>query len=250
MPVNEVSHVSKRFRRHTGRKLIRERIGDLFRRGNDQDFYALRDVSFRVGEGESVALVGSNGAGKSTALSIIAGLCAPDAGTVRVRGRVAALLELGSGFHYDLTGNENVMLNASLLGFTERQARERLAAIIEFAELGDFIHEPIRTYSSGMVVRLAFSVAVHLDPGVLIVDEVLGVGDSQFHAKCVERIQQLRREGKTMLCVSHSAGAVLDFCERAVWLDHGRVMADGPAAATLEAYTQHHAGAEAAPAAR
>lgn len=251
MPVIEVDRVSKRFRRHTGRKLIRERIADAFRRGDDHYFYALRDVSFSVRAGESVALVGANGAGKSTALSIIAGLCAPDAGTVRVRGRVAALLELGSGFHYDLTGAENVLLNASLLGFTERQARARMDQIVDFSELGEFIDEPIRTYSSGMVVRLAFSVAVHLDPAVLIVDEVLGVGDSQFHAKCVDRIQQLRREGKTLLCVSHSAGTVLDFCERAVWLDHGRVMADGDSASTLEAYTHFRpAPAEPAPAGR
>lgn len=197
-----------------------------------------------MAEGESVAIIGANGAGKSTLLNLIAGLAQPDEGAIHVRGRVAALLELGSGFHRDLTGIENVALNAALLGFNERQLVQRMPEIFEFAELGDFIREPIRTYSSGMIVRLAFSIAVHVDPSILIVDEVLGVGDSKFQEKCAERIRTLRSEGKTLLCVSHAPAMIRDYCDRAVWLDHGRVVSDGPAAEVLKRYgdymTQHH----------
>jgi lipopolysaccharide transport system ATP-binding protein len=241
MTVIEIDNVSKSFRRHTGPKLIRERIGDFFRDRAEESFRAVKNVSFKVSDGEGVAIVGANGAGKSTLLSIIAGLCEPDEGAVRVQGRVVALLELGSGFHYDLTGMENVMLNAALLGFSEQETKEKLADIIEFSEIERFINEPIRTYSSGMVVRLAFSIAVHINPSVLIVDEVLGVGDSNFHAKCVARIKQMRQNGQTLLCVSHSPVTVLDFCQRAVWMHKGEMMQDGEAAATLEAYTRHGA---------
>jgi ABC-type polysaccharide/polyol phosphate transport system ATPase subunit len=190
-----------------------------------------------VSEGESVAIIGSNGAGKSTLLSLIAGLAAPDMGTVTVRGRIAALMELGSGFHPDLTGIENTLLNASLLGFDQKQIRERLPAIIEYSEIGEFIQQPIRTYSSGMVARLAFSIAIHVDPAILIVDEVLGVGDRHFQEKCVESIAKLRHEGRTMLSVSHNPRLVHGFCNRAVWLDHGRIVMDGEAAAVMKEYT-------------
>jgi ABC-type polysaccharide/polyol phosphate transport system ATPase subunit len=241
----EVNGVSKTFRRHTGRKLLREQIADLFRRGGAQDkFYALRNVSFRVSEGESVALIGENGAGKSTTLSLVTGLARPDEGSIRVTGRVAALLELGSGFHPDLTGEENVMMNAALLGFKERQAKERLSSIIEFAQIGAFIKEPIRTYSSGMVVRLAFSVAVHVDPAVLIVDEVLSVGDAQFQEKCMQKIAELREQGVTMLAVSHNPKMVTDFCDRAIWLHKGSLVLDGEATSVMKAYLQYVANPE------
>ena len=239
----QVRNVSKVFRRHTGPKLVRDRVADLFRPVPERLFYALRDVSFSVAEGESVALVGANGAGKSTLLSIIAGLCRPDEGAVDVRGRIAALLELGSGFHPDLTGAENVILNAALLGFGEREAKAALGQIADFSELSDFLHEPIRTYSSGMVARLAFSVAVHVDPAIMIVDEVLSVGDSHFNAKCVTKISEMTRRGKTLLCVSHAASTVRQFCERGVWLDHGRVMVDGPTEEVLGAYMEHASAA-------
>jgi ABC-type polysaccharide/polyol phosphate transport system ATPase subunit len=240
MNLIEVTKVSKFFRRGT-RKLLREQVRELFRRQREPGFQALRNVTFRVAEGESVAIIGSNGAGKSTLLSLVAGLARPDEGTVRVNGRVAALMELGSGFHPDLTGTENVMLNAALLGFDERHVREKLPAITEFAEIGDFIREPIRTYSTGMVVRLAFSIAIHVDPNVLIVDEVLGVGDDHFQEKCLASIGKFRREGRTMLCVSHNPRMVLSFCDRAIWLDHGRLILDGEAAAVLHAYTAYSA---------
>jgi ABC-type polysaccharide/polyol phosphate transport system ATPase subunit len=237
MNIIDVANVSKVFRR-AGRKLLREQIRDWLRPDLESGFYALRDVSLRVSEGESVAIIGSNGAGKSTLLSLIAGLATPDKGTVTVKGRIAALMELGSGFHPDLTGVENTLLNASLLGFDQKQIRERMPAIIEFSELGDFIQQPIRTYSSGMVARLAFSIAIHVDPAILIVDEVLGVGDRHFQEKCVESIANLRREGRTMLSVSHNPRLVHGFCNRAVWLDHGRVVMDGDATPVMKEYTE------------
>jgi ABC-type polysaccharide/polyol phosphate transport system ATPase subunit len=239
MTLIEVENVSKRFRRHAARKLIREQIRDFFRPEPHEHFYALKNITFNVYEGESVAIIGANGAGKSTLLSIIAGLCKPDFGAVRVNGRIAPMLELGSGFHPDLTGVENVLVNAALLGFTEREARERLPELIEFSEIGDFVNEPIRTYSTGMMVRLAFSVAVHVDPRVLIVDEVLGVGDSHFQAKCVRKIMQLREQGTTLLCVSHSGQMILDYCNRAIWLRAGEMVMDGQARRVLNAYQEH-----------
>jgi ABC-type polysaccharide/polyol phosphate transport system ATPase subunit len=181
-------------------------------------------------------VIGRNGAGKSTLLGLAAGLCKPSEGRVAVRGRVAALLELGSGFHSDLTGLENVRLNASLLGLSRTRTGEVLESIIEFSEIRDFIHDPVRTYSSGMIMRLGFSVAVHVDPDILIIDEVLGVGDQRFQAKCFDRIRQFKQEGKTLLFVSHGGETVRQLCDRAIWLDHGKMLLEGPPAQVLEAY--------------
>jgi len=237
MNVVELHNVSKRFKRHTGRMLIRERVGELFKkRSGEEWFYALRHVSFRIREGESLALIGANGAGKSTTLSIIAGLVGPDEGSVKVHGRVAALLELGSGFHPDLTGRENILLNASLLGMSEAEAKSQMESILEFSELSSFIDEPLRTYSNGMVLRLAFSVAVHVNPTLLIVDEILGVGDAHFQEKCVHRISEMLNAGTTLICVSHSPASIKTFCSRAVWLHKGEVVMDGEAGKTLQSY--------------
>lgn len=229
--------VSKRFHLAAGRRLLSSHAMSWFRKHRGPNyFYALRDVSLCVSPGDSLALVGRNGAGKSTLLSLLAGLTQPDAGSLTVNGRVAALLELGSGFHPDLTGVENLILNAALLGFTERQTRERFDSIVSFADIGDFIEQPLRTYSSGMVLRLAFSVAINLDPDILIVDEILGVGDRQFFNKCFERILEFRHAGKTLICVSHSNEMLARLCDRAVWLEHGRVHTAGPIQQVLEAY--------------
>lgn len=235
-PVIQFEEVSKTFAHGAGAKLLRTHVMDLFQRRRRGVFYALRDVSFRLGRGESLAVVGSNGAGKSTLLGLVAGLAQPDTGRVTVSGRVAALLELGSGFHFDLTGRENLRLNASLLGLTRRQTGEAHDAIVEFSGIGDFIDEPLRTYSSGMLMRLAFSVAVHVDPDILIVDEVLAVGDQAFQAKCFEKIADFRRAGKTLLFVSHSPEMVQRLCDRAIWLDHGELMMEGRAGEVLAAY--------------
>lgn len=229
--------VSKCFRLGASRmllsNLLKRRVGPHQQR---QKFYALRDVSFQIHEGETVGVIGGNGAGKSTLLSLVAGISYPDEGRVTVDGRVAALLELGSGFHGDLTGAENVFLNGALLGLTRKRTRERYEEIVDFAGIGDFIGEPLRTYSSGMMMRLAFAVAVHVDPSFLIVDEVLAVGDAAFQEKCRRKIVELKEAGKGLLCVSHAGSMIQTLCERAIWLDHGRLMMDGPVNQVVAAY--------------
>lgn len=217
--------------------LLRAQIGQLFTKRIPREcFYALKDVSFAVPEGESVAILGANGAGKSTLLSMVAGLVRPDRGCISVHGCVAPLLALASGFHGDLTGAENLVLNAALLGIGRKQVAQMTSGIVEFSELGGFINEPLRTYSSGMILRLAFSVAIHIDPDVLLIDEILAVGDVAFQAKCFERILDFRRKGKTILCVSHAPTMVEKLCDRAIWLDHGDLLEDGPLREVADSY--------------
>jgi lipopolysaccharide transport system ATP-binding protein len=228
--------VWKSFVRHAGQVLLRERLKHLLRPNFHETFHALQEISFSVNRGESMAVIGPNGAGKSTLLNLTTNLCIPDRGAVEVNGRVAALLELGAGFHPDLTGAENVRINAALLGLSRRNVREKFDEIVAFSELKDFIDEPLRTYSTGMTMRLAFSVAVSVNPDILIIDEVLGVGDLSFQTKCMERIMQFRHAGKTILCVSHSNETLMGLCDRALWLDHGRMMECGPIARVVEAY--------------
>jgi ABC-type polysaccharide/polyol phosphate transport system ATPase subunit len=237
MIVVEFSNVSKTFCRHAGQMLLRNHLLQLLRHERQERFYALENVSFRLEQGESLAVVGSNGAGKSTLLSLVASLTKPDRGDVTVNGRVAALMELGAGFHPDLTGRENVRLNASLLGLSRRRAAEVYDEIVDFSGIGSFVEEPVRTYSSGMMMRLAFSVAVNMEPEVLLVDEVLAVGDAAFQTKCSERIHKLRDSGKTLLCVSHNVTMVRELCDRAIWLDHGRLLMTGGVTDVTDAYT-------------
>jgi ABC-type polysaccharide/polyol phosphate transport system ATPase subunit len=233
----EFDHAWKSFHRHAGRVLLRTHVKQLFTgRRVAERFDALKNITFRMEPGESVAVLGSNGAGKSTLLSMVAGLVPPDRGTVAVDGRVAPLLELGSGFHPDLTGAENVRLNASLLGIGRKRLNDLYGSIVDFAEIGDFIDEPLRTYSTGMAMRLAFSVAINIDPDILLIDEVLAVGDQAFQAKCFERVCDFRRRGKTILCVSHASGTVQHLCERGIWLDHGELILDGPLPEVVDAY--------------
>jgi ABC-type polysaccharide/polyol phosphate transport system ATPase subunit len=235
--VIELVGVSKSFRHGAGTKLLRTYVRDLFVKSEGKNFFALRNVSFRVEDGESLAVVGRNGAGKSTLLSLIAGLADPVEGRIAVSGRVAALLELGAGFHPDLTGVENLRLNASLLGLSRKRTEEVFQDILTFAGIGDFVYEPIRTYSMGMTMRLAFAIAIHVDPEILIVDEVLAVGDQAFQEKCQQRIREFRARGKTLLFVSHSGPLVRELCSRALWLDHGKLLLDGPVDEVLAAYT-------------
>ena len=232
----EFDGVSKTFARHTQRQLLRGYLHGLFKRRQTEKFYALNQVSFRIGRGESVAIVGSNGAGKSTLLSLIAGISSPNEGRVHVEGKVAALLDLGSGFHPDLTGRENIHLNGALLGLKRRQVHDKEESIIDFAGLADFIDEPLKTYSSGMSMRLAFSVAIELDPDILIVDEVLAVGDRAFQEKCLAKVRQFVEAGKTLLAVSHNPAMIRELCRRALWLDHGKLMMDGEIEAVIQAY--------------
>ena len=235
MSVIELHNVSKKFTRHAGQMLLRNHLTRFLSRQREDPFFALKHVSFSVEHGESLAVIGSNGAGKSTLLGLVAGVSQPDTGTVAVNGQLAALLELGSGFHPDLTGRENVRLNAALLGLSRRQTAEAFERIVDFSEIREFIDEPLRTYSTGMAMRLAFSVAIHRDPEVLLVDEVLAVGDAAFQAKCIEKVHEFRNAGKTLLCVSHS-DMIRQLCDRAIWLDHGELILSGAVGDVLAAY--------------
>lgn len=202
-------------------------------------FWALRDVSLRVERGEAVGVVGCNGSGKSTLLQLLCGVYPPTRGTIAVQGRIAALLELGAGFDPEFTGRENVFMNAAVLGMQRHETDARLDDIAAFADIGHFIDEPVKTYSSGMFVRLAFAVAVHTDPDILVVDEALAVGDARFQAKCMKRIKALREAGVTLFFVSHDVSSVRAVCDRAVWLDHGRVVRLGSVFDVTAHYMEH-----------
>jgi ABC-type polysaccharide/polyol phosphate transport system ATPase subunit len=204
--------------------------------GRHRDFHALTDVTFSIARGEVFCIVGANGSGKSTALQIVAGIFAPSAGEVRVNGRVSALLELGSGFNPEFTGRENVYMNGAILGLSKKEIDRRYGSIEAFAEIGEFIGEPVRTYSSGMAVRLAFSVAIHVDPEILVVDEALAVGDAWFRQRCMRRINEMRDRGVTIVFVSHSACDVRAIGDRALWLDRGRARAIGDAESVVSQY--------------
>lgn len=235
-------NVSKAFARTARRQVLGSHLREIMRRGAgaDEPFYAVRDMTFQVEPGRSLGLIGSNGAGKSTTLALAAGICQPTAGKVDVTGRAVGLLELGSGFHPELTGIENMHLNAALLGMTEKEAKAAEPLIAEFADIGDYLYEPLRTYSSGMMLRLAFSVAIHSHPDVLIVDEVIGVGDSAFQQKCNERLRQLRERKVTILCTSHSGDVLREMCDELLWVDHGHVKRRGTPDEVLAAYLQHN----------
>jgi ABC-2 type transport system ATP-binding protein len=222
----EVHGVSKRF--HVFRErpsTIKQRL--LTSRARADDFWALRDIDLEIGGGTTFGLIGHNGSGKTTLLKCIAGILRPTSGTIRLRGRLAALLELGAGFHPELTGRENVYLNAAFLGLSRRQTDAVFDDIVAFAGLEDFIDNEVKFYSSGMLVRLGFAVAVHVDPDVLLIDEVLAVGDEAFQAKCLERIRSFQNEGRTIVLVTHALDTVIDICDRAAMLHHGELHAIG-----------------------
>lgn len=229
-------------------RLAKQRIPSLkeyaihFMRGalSYEQMWALKDIDFTVRRGETVGIVGRNGAGKSTLLKVISRVLKPTKGTATVNGRLAPILELGSGFDYELTGIENVYLNSLLLGHKRREIDEKIDEIVEFSGLGDFIRAPLRNYSSGMQARLGFSVATAWVPDVLILDEILGVGDATFTEKCEERIQRFHDAGTTVLLVSHSAGAIAKNCTRALWLDDGTIRADGETKEVLDLYLREH----------
>jgi lipopolysaccharide transport system ATP-binding protein len=197
---------------------------------------AIQGISFDIKQGETVGFIGRNGAGKSTILGLIAGVLKANEGEVITNGRISPLLELGGGFHPELTGRANIKLNGVLLGLTRKQVEEKIDEIIEFSELGQFIDHPIRTYSSGMMARLGFSVIAHLDPQILLVDEVLAVGDASFQAKCIKKIHDFKEKGVTIILVSHSVGQVEEVCQRAIWIDKHKVKMDGPSSEVVKAY--------------
>jgi ABC-2 type transport system ATP-binding protein len=238
----DVQSISKQFvLRHTRSIkeafvwVVKGRKGDL-----SQKFHALDDVSLQVQQGESVALLGLNGSGKSTLLKHISGVMLPDSGTVQTRGRVAGLIEVGAGFHPDLSGRDNVYLNGAILGMTEDQINERFDSILDFSEIGQFIDTEVKFYSSGMYLRLAFSVAIHTDPEIFLIDEILAVGDEPFQKKCLEKIKELGDAGKTLIVVSHDLDLVSKVCRRGVLLDHGRVVLDASVEDAVATLRGHH----------
>jgi ABC-type polysaccharide/polyol phosphate transport system ATPase subunit len=237
----ELSHVTKIYRRYSGRQfatlksalLQRSILRDL---SPDETFPALHDVSFTVPRGATYGVIGRNGSGKSTALKIVAGITKPTTGRVTVSGRISALIELGAGFHPEISGRENVFINGIMLGLSKREIARRFDEIIEFAELRDFIDAPVKTYSSGMYMRLGFAVAINVDPDVLLVDEVLAVGDEGFTHKCLDKFAEFKRLGKTILLVTHSLGLIERFCDDAIWLDAGRAQTHGDPRRVVDAY--------------
>ena len=229
-------HLSKRFKLHSERRTgLKERIV-RGRAPRAREFWALRDASFAVERGTTFGLLGHNGSGKSTTLKVLAGIYRPTSGTVTVSGRVSALLELGAGFHGELTGRENIRLNGAILGMSRRQIDGAMDRIIDFSGLADFIDSPVKVYSSGMYVRLGFAIAVSLDPEILIVDEIIAVGDEEFQRKCFDHLFDLRSRGATIILVSHVLGLVGDLCDKAAWLDHGRIRELGPARDVVDRY--------------
>jgi len=234
------SEVSKRFRLHHDRSL-KERVLNRRRAAATEDFWALRDVSFELAESTTLGLIGANGSGKSTLLKVIAGILAPTAGYVARRGRIAALLELGAGFHPDLTGRENVYMNASILGLTRAQTDRYFDDIVAFSGIERFIDNQVKFYSSGMYVRLAFAVAVHVDPEILLIDEVLAVGDEPFQRRCLTRIKQFQAEGRTIVFVTHGIDSVRQLCDRVIMLERGEVVVDGKPQEAARAYRERYA---------
>ncbi|HYH57818.1 MAG TPA: polysaccharide ABC transporter ATP-binding protein [Thermoleophilaceae bacterium] len=235
----EVQGVGKRYRLGQSVVTLREALPAVLRRGptRDQDeLWALRDVDLTVEEGETLGIVGSNGAGKSTLLKILARITEPTTGVSRTRGRVGAMLEVGTGFHYELTGRENIFLNGAILGLSRTEVRARMDAIVEFAEVERFLDTPLKRYSSGMWLRLAFAIAAEIQPEIIVVDEVLAVGDYEFQQRCLGRMSEMHDSGRTVLFVTHDSGMMARLCSRVMWLDHGRVIADGPTQEVLGAY--------------
>ena len=253
MPAISVRNLSKEYviggrskPQETFREMVSEAFMSPYRRyrrltgdvSKEERFFALKDVSFEVNPGEVVGIIGENGAGKSTLLKILSGITEPTAGRVELTGRTSSLLEVGTGFHSELTGRENIFLNGALLGMGKEEIRNKFDDIVVFSEVGKFIDTPVKHYSSGMYVRLAFAVAAHLEPEILIVDEVLAVGDARFQMKCLGRMDEIGKEGRTILVVSHNMQVIQSLCSRAIWLNDGKIEYDGGARSAVVAYSQ------------
>lgn len=255
MPAIRIQNLSKEYviggrprPRETFREMLAEAFMSPYRRyrrlkgdvSKEERFFALKDVSFEVAPGEVVGIIGENGAGKSTLLKILSGITGPTAGRVELTGRTSSLLEVGTGFHSELTGRENIFLNGALLGMGKEEIREKFDAIVDFAEIERFLDTPVKHYSSGMYVRLAFAVAAHLEPEILFVDEVLAVGDARFQKKCLGRMDEIGKQGRTILVVSHNMQVIQSLCGRAIWLNGGKIEYDGGARAAVAEYTRSH----------
>jgi len=238
--VIDIADVSKRFMiRFNPNPSIKSRFVGIFNpryREKATEFWALRDIELTVRAGDSIGIIGPNGSGKSTLFKLIAGVMAPTTGTIRTRGRISPLIELGVGFHPELTGSENVYLNTSFYGITRKDTDKLFQDILEFSEIGDFINVPIKNYSSGMVMRLAFSIAIYTVPDILLVDEILAVGDAAFSEKCLAKMKAFMEEGRTFVLVSHSGPQIVEMCKRTILLWKGRIIAEGPSAPVVEKY--------------
>lgn len=241
----EVSQLSKRFvLQHDQPRLFQDLALSLFRHRvreghqRHEEFWALSGISFAVERGESLALIGKNGSGKSTCLKLLAGIMQPTSGSVKMQGRISALIELGAGFHPELTGKDNLFVNGIILGMTRSELKQRFDEIVAFAELEHFIDIPVKFYSSGMYLRLAFAIAINVNADIMLLDEVLAVGDQSFQAKCLERISELKRNGVTIVFVSHDLNAVRTLCQRTIWLDHGKLCADSNTETVIADYNK------------
>lgn len=236
-------HIYKRYRKQSQQVSLRHEAQKLLARAlrrstgpDEEPFWALRDVTFTIHAGESVALIGRNGAGKTTLFRVLCGITHASQGRATINGRFATLIALGAGFNMERNGRENIFLNAAIQGVPPQQVRTLIPEIIAFSELGEFIDTPVKRYSSGMVTRLGFSIAAHIFPDIIFVDEVLAVGDAAFQKKCMDRIQAMKAEGRTLMFVSHSSETVRELCDRAIWLEHGQVRMDGPADEVIGQY--------------
>lgn len=234
-----VDHVDKDFKMYYDRaNTLKEKLLFFSKKNKSKDklLHILKDINLTIDKGESVALIGVNGSGKSTLLKMMTKIIYPNKGKITVNGKLTSLLELGAGFHPDFSGRENIYFNSSIFGLTKKEIEKRIDQIIEFSELQDFIDNPVRTYSSGMYMRLAFSIAINVDADVLLIDEILAVGDAHFQEKCFNKLKELKKEGKTIVIVSHSTGQIKEFCDRAVWLYQGKVRMDGQVNEVLKEY--------------
>ncbi len=235
--VINLAHITKIYRLYNKPQDRFKETFSLSHKKYSRDFYALKDISFQIERGESVGFVGKNGSGKSTLLKILTGVLSQTDGTKQINGRISALLELGAGFNMDFTGMENIYLNGTIMGIPREEMEKRIDSIVSFADIGEFIWQPVKTYSSGMFVRLAFAVAIHVDPEILIVDEALAVGDTRFQMKCMDKFMEFMQAGKTILFVSHDVNMIKRFCSRVIWINEGDMVMDGAAEVVTDQYT-------------
>ncbi len=235
----EVTNVIKKFKVYLDKGFTLKEKTLFYKRRKYEERNVLNGISFEVKKGEAVGFIGHNGCGKSTTLKLLTKIMYPDSGTIEMCGRVSSLLELGAGFHPDMSGRENIYINASIFGLRKKEIEERLADIISFSELEEFIDNPVRTYSSGMYMRLAFAVAIHVKADILLIDEILAVGDARFQAKCLEKIQEFKAQGITIVIVSHSLDQIEQVCDRSIWIDHGKVREIGEPAIVHPKYLEY-----------
>ncbi len=235
----EVTNVIKKFKVYLDKGFTLKEKTLFYKRRKYEERNVLNGISFEIKKGEAVGFIGHNGCGKSTTLKLLTKIMYPDSGTIEMCGRVSSLLELGAGFHPDMSGRENIYINASIFGLRKKEIEERLADIISFSELEEFIDNPVRTYSSGMYMRLAFAVAIHVKADILLIDEILAVGDARFQAKCLEKIQEFKAQGITIVIVSHSLDQIEQVCDRSIWIDHGKVREIGEPAIVHPKYLEY-----------